>query len=368
MQSSSDLRNRQQEAGAVFGADSSASADDPGLPLHFGNPREEYAAAVSAAAIFDWSDHGLIELTGKDRVTFLHGFCTNDIKRLVAGQGCEAFVTNVKGRILGHIWIEADTTALRLDAGPGSPSRLCAHLERYIINEDVTVADVSADWCELLVMGPSAGSAIAEGDSGDVLGPQRHLNEYWNAEGAHGRIRVSRRKVSSQAAYVVCAPRRALAAVWDAFCKAGVRPAGSAAWSALRIEAGLPLYGADLTDENLAQEGARTETAISFTKGCYLGQEPIARIDAMGHVNRELRSLRIAGESIPLPGVRVFSDAAGSTAVGTVTSAAFSFGSNSAVALAQLRSNVSTPGAQVFVEAAGSLSPATVFWLPAERH
>jgi folate-binding protein YgfZ len=366
MQSSSDLRNRQREAGAVFGADSSASADDPGLPLHFGNPREEYAAAVSEAAIFDWSDHGLIELTGKDRVNFLHGFCTNDIKRLAVGQGCEAFATNVKGRIVGHIWIEADTTALRLDAGPGTPSRLCTHLERYIINEDVTVADISADWGELLVMGPSAARAISD-DAGDVVGPLRHLNGQLNADGAHGPIRVCHRNVGSRAAYVVCAPRSALAAVWDGFCKAGVRPAGNAAWSALRIEAGLPLYGVDLTDENLAQEAGRTQTAISFTKGCYLGQEPIARIDAMGHVNRELRSLRIAGESIPSPGTRVFSDAVGSAAVGTVTSAAFSFGSNSAVALAVLRSNISIPGAQVFVEVAGSLSPATVFWLPAER-
>ena len=84
----------------------------------------------------------------------------------------------------------------------------------------------------------------------------------------------------------------------------------------------MPVYGVDLTDENLAQEAGRTASAISFTKGCYLGQEPIARIDAMGHVNRELRSLRIAGEAIPSAGARVFSDAAASAAVGTITSAA----------------------------------------------
>ena len=72
-------------------------------------------------------------------------------------------------------------------------------------------------------------------------------------------------------------------------------PAGSEVWTALRIEAGLPVFGVDISDDNLAQEVGRTKTAISFTKGCYLGQEPIARLDALGHVNRELRSLRLTG-------------------------------------------------------------------------
>ncbi|HET6327224.1 MAG TPA: glycine cleavage T C-terminal barrel domain-containing protein [Planctomycetaceae bacterium] len=364
MPSTSDLRDHQREAGAVFASAAPASIDVNGLPLHFGNPREEYAAAATCAALLDWSDHGLIELKGKDRVTFLHGFCTNDIKRLAVGRDCEAFVTNVKGRILGHIWVEAGEAALRLDAGPGSPARLCAHLERYIINEDAVITDVSPAWGELLVIGPSA-AVVFSNDFGDVagLGPWQHIE----AEGEFGQTRISRRDVGGQSANVVGAPRAALGAIWDVLSRAGARPAGSAVWSALRIEAGLPIWGVDLTDENLAQEAGRTPSAISFTKGCYLGQEPIARIDAMGHVNRELRSLRISGEAIPSPGARIFSDAAGSAAVGTVSSAAFSFGSNSAVAMAMLRSNASAPGTQVFVETDGVLLPATVFWFPAER-
>src|SRR5579862_2244532 len=139
MEATSDLRERQRNAGAVF-ADGSSGADGRG-PLHFGNPQEEYAAAVSEAALFDWSDHALIEITGSDRVTFLHNFCTNDVKGLAIGQGCEAFVANVKGRILGHVWVEAGAAALRLDAGPVPIERLMAHLERYVINEDVALGD-----------------------------------------------------------------------------------------------------------------------------------------------------------------------------------------------------------------------------------
>jgi len=362
MQSLSDLRTRQRQSGAVFAADRSSAPGDNRPPLHFGDPRAEDAAAHEAAALFDWTDHGLIELTGSDRVQFLHNFCTNDVKRLPAGSGCEAFVTNVKGRILGYLWIEAGDTALRLDAGPVATERLLAHLERYIINEDVVATDRSFDLGELLVIGPRAADSLAFlGADVRRLAPVEHLD----VPGLTGAIRISRRDVDHLPTYVVCGPRAVLGEVWEQIKDAGARPAGAAIWSALRIEAGLPIWGVDLTDENLAQEAGRSASAISFTKGCYLGQEPIARLDAMGHVNRELRSLRVAGEAIPSPGARVFSDAAGSVAVGAVTSAAMSYGSASPVALALVRSSVSAPGSQVFVEAGPTVAPATVFWAPA---
>jgi tRNA-modifying protein YgfZ len=362
MQLLSDLRTRQREAGAVFAADSSSAPGDNRLPLHFGDPGAEYAAAREGAALFDWTDHGRIELTGSDRVQFLHNFCTNDVKRLPAGSGCEAFVTNVKGRILGYLWIEAGDTALRLDAGSVATERLIGHLERYIINEDVVVTDHSSDLGDLAVIGPQAAASLAL-LSADVprLAPLEHLD----VAGPSGPIRVSRRDIDRLPGYVVCGPHAVLGETWQKIQDAGARPAGAAAWSALRIEAGLPIYGVDLTDENLAQEAGRSASAISFTKGCYLGQEPIARLDAMGHVNRELRSLRVAGEAIPSPGARIFSDAAGSVAVGAVTSAAMSYGSASPVALALVRSSVSAPGSKVFVEAGPTVAPATVFWAPA---
>ncbi len=140
--------------------------------------------------------------------------------------------------------------------------------------------------------------------------------EYLDVAGRSGEVRISRRDVDRLPGYVVCGPHSVLGETWERIKDAGAQPAGAAVWSALRIEAGLPIWGIDLTDENLAQEAGRTASAISFTKGCYLGQEPIARLDAMGHVNRELRSLRITGEAIPSPGARVFADAASSAAVG----------------------------------------------------
>ena len=279
------LREAQSRSGAVFPPGDAGS----GVPLHFGSPKEEYAAATAAAALFDFSDRTVVELTGSDRVQFLHSFCTNDVKRLSAGQGCEAFVTNVKGRVVGHIWVDVADSSLWLDADPGSAERLVPHLERYVINEDVAIADRSADWGALLVTGPeAAGDWHRLGIDVAALANLDHLG--FDLFGTPARVR--RFDVGLHRGYAFIAQRNRLADWWTRLCEAGIRPAGSAVWTALRIEAGLPVCGVDITDDNLVQEVGRTQTAVSFTKGCYLGQEPIARLDAMGHVNREFRSLR----------------------------------------------------------------------------
>ncbi len=333
-----------------------------GLPLHFRSARDEYAAATTAVAVFDFSDRTLIELSGSDRLRFLHSFCTNDVKRLRAGQGCEAFVANVKGRVIGHVWVDAVATSLWLDADPGSAEPLVSHLERYVINEDVTIADRTTDWGKLLVTGPEAAGRLAGlGIDVAALGNLDHI--VCDLSGTTARVR--RFDVGPHGGYALIIERERLADCWERLCETGARPAGSEAWTALRIEAGLPVFGVDISDDNLAQEVGLTKTAISFTKGCYLGQEPIARIDALGHVNRELRSLRLAGNPVPPIGSRVFADAAGSSPVGTVMSSAFSFANDLPVAMALLRSNASTCGGQVFVESGDTTIAATVFWHPA---
>jgi folate-binding protein YgfZ len=355
------LREAQGRSGAVFPPGDA----DSGIPLHFGSPNAEYTAATTTAALFDFSDRTLVELTGADRVRFLHSFCTNDIKRLSSGQGCEAFVTNVKGRVVDHVWVDVAESVLWLDADPGSAQRLVPHLERYVINEDVAIADRSADWGELLLTGPKIEDHLAR--LGIDVAAIANL-EHRGCELLGTPARIGRFDVGPHRGYTVVTRRDQLADCWNRLRELGAHPAGSAVWNALRIEAGLPVSGVDITVDNLVQEVGRTQTAVSFTKGCYLGQEPIARLDAMGHVNRELRSLRLAGDTVPLAGARVFSDATASHPVGAITSAAFSFASNSPVAMAVLRSNSGVCGAQVFVEKRENTVAATVFWLPNENN
>lgn len=351
------LRETEVRSGAVL----PPGELDRGRPLHFGSAKEEYAAATTAAALFDFSDRTLVELSGADRARFLHSFCTNDVKRLCSGQGCEGFVPSVKGKVVGHVWVDVADTSLWLDADFGSADRLVPHLERYVINEDVTIADRTADWGQLLVAGPEGAGRLARlGIDVAELINLGHIT----GDLSGTPVRVRRFDIGPHRGYALFLPRHQLADCWDRLREAGVRPAGSEVWTALRIEAGLPVFGVDISDDNLAQEVGRTKTAISFTKGCYLGQEPIARLDALGHVNRELRSLRLVGKTAPQTGARVFSDAAASSPVGTVTSSAFSFASNSPVAMALLRSNASACGGQVFVESSDTAMAATVFWHP----
>jgi len=350
------LRELQTRDGAIF-ADDARPADS------FGDPAAEYRAATQTAAFFDLSNRVSIELRGKDRQSFLHNFCTNDIKRLQSGAGCEAFLTNIKGRIVGHILVFADEDTLWLDSVPGSAEFLVPHLDRYVITEDVQVLDRSADVGAIYVAGPHAAEKLRPqlGDDIDDLKPFGSRNDSCNGV----EVQVRRFNFTLAPGFQLLAPRDGLVDLWTGLAAAGFAPAGAAVFEALRIEAGFPYYGIDISEDNIAQEAGRTRQAISFTKGCYLGQEPIARLDAMGHVNRELRGVRFAAGPVPATQTPVF-DQAGAQQVGVITSAARSYAEPAPVALAMLRSQAAKPGTQVCLNGTDEPNiPGTVFW-PAE--
>lgn len=316
--------------------------------IHFGDPQQEYQAARRSAALFDLSDRVQIEVTGRDRQPFLHNFCTNDIKRLGPGESCEAFVTNAKGRILAHIFVFVCEDSLWIETAPGQAESLLAHLDRYVITEDVELHDRTDDYGELFLTGPRSISQLSVMDLlADFLEIHQHRivqrNGHWLA--------VRRVDLLGQPGVFLSTARTQLAAVWKELVTAGACPGGAVAFHACRIEAGFPLYGLDLTDNNLVQEAARTESAISFTKGCYLGQEPITRIDALGHVNRELRGLRLDSEPIPVSGDVILSDEG--REVGVITSSALVPGQDRPIALGLLRSRHAKPGTELRVRTGG---------------
>ncbi len=360
----SSLRKLQTTCGAAFSLVTDSHGDGASRPaappLHFGDPAAEYLSATTNAALFDLSNHAQIEITGDDRAKFLHNFCTNDIKGLIPGNGCEAFVTNIKGRILGHIFVFDSASSLWLESVPGSEEPLLAHLDRYIITEDVQLHPRTGDFAELYVCGPRAAEKLSQ-----LLPSVESLQTMQHATGSLADTEVAVRRVdfTPVPGFLLTVSRLEAAALWQAIQNIGVMPAGSQAFEALRIEAGMPWYGVDLTDDNLAQEAGRTSRAISFKKGCYLGQEPIARLDAMGHVNRELRGLRLDALPVPPIGSKVVSPADGSQ-IGTITSAALSYTDNRPAALAVLRSQFTKPGTEVAVirDDDGAPTRATVFW------
>lgn len=325
----------------------------------FGDLRAEYQAARSRAALFDLDDWTQVDLAGRDRAKFLHNFCTHDIRGLAVGSGCEAFITNVQGKVLAHVFVYADQTDLNLIAVPGCAGPIIKHLSRYQISEDVTFSDLTAERRLFLMSGPRAASVLeASGVPVESLADNQCRRV---ADGPHEPL-VFRNAFLGVPGYLIACKTADATTLRSRFIAAGAEHAGTAAFDALRIEAGFPLYGIDLTDANLAQEAGRTAQAISFSKGCYLGQEPIARIDALGHVNQQLRGLRLEGGPLPPAGAEIMATDDEPRKIGQITSAAFSPAIQAPVALGYLKRHYDTPDLDVSVIVDGNATPASLFW------
>lgn len=308
-----------------------------------GNPAAELAAARLSSLWFDLAGRTQLTLGGNDRAQFLHNFCTNDIRSLTPGAGCEAFITSVQGRILGHVFVYAQPERLVVVTVPGCAERLLRHLSRYQITEDVTFQDQTDLWHGLLLVGPQA-SAIVAGLVGQPveLTGLKHAVVPWRKT----ELQVRRNDLLGLPGYELVVNAELFPGLADEM-RARSLQGGLTAFESLRIGAGFPSYGLDLGESNLAQEAARTPQAIHFKKGCYLGQEPIARIDALGHVNQEVRRVEFEAGPPIAPGMKLF--AVGDTAkeVGVVTSSAVTAEGKSVVCLAMVRRSHLAAGSPV---------------------
>jgi folate-binding protein YgfZ len=297
-----------------------------------------------------------IELLGADRQQFLHNFCTNDIKGLQPGTGCEAFITSVQGKTLGHILVFSGTESLALDTVPNQSEPLIRHLDRYLITEDVQIADRSTEWLELAVAGSNATHVLRQCGLDVPVAPLNHID---------GRIdghAVSVRWVDMITApcFFVRTAGNDQVVLIEKLREHGATECKADVLETARIEQGWPCFGVDITERNLPQEINRNERAISFTKGCYLGQETVARIDALGHVNRLLVGLRFDGKEIPVPGTKLL---AGEKEVGEVTSATFSPRLGAPLAIGFVRHEHANVGAEL----QSVLGLAIVITLPIDR-
>jgi folate-binding protein YgfZ len=300
---------------------------------------QQYEAITRNVGFAPLMGRTIIEVTGSDRVQILQSFTTNDVKRLQPGQGCEAFVTNSQGKTLGHVWIFCESNRHVLDTTPGRAQTLLDHFNRYVISEDVTFADQSGEWVDLLVAGAAAAEALST-LTGQQVVPCEPLSHGIYAFSGH-EAAIRRVDYAGPDCYIVQTTKNRVAELSQALLGAGAIVCGDDALESVRLEAGFPLFGLDITPDNLPQEIARDSQAISFTKGCYLGQETVARIDAIGHVNRLLVGIKFSDNEIPDGGTELLS--AGQK-VGEVTSAAWSPRLQAPLALAIVRRNNAKPG------------------------
>lgn len=300
--------------------------------------------------LFDLSNWSQISVTGPDRASHLHSFCTNNIQALQAGEVCEAFIPDIKGRILGHVIVVAEAEKLSLLTTPGGAEIVVPHLQKYLLGVQADLVDLSSKSGLLCLVGEHAS---------DVLGFETDLamNRAERLTWEGPALMAIRFDLTNLPTYLIYGERTDIGLLKNQLLSRDIVAGREEEFERLRIEAGFPFVGRDLSENNIAQEAARTEKAISFAKGCYLGQEPIARLDAMGHTNKELRGLYIPSGQVEV-GASVNSD---EKEIGTISSVAMR-PDGATVALAVLRAKSNTPGVNVVVNASAGPQPAQVFW------
>lgn len=302
--------------------------------------QREYEAATAGAAVVRLRDWSTVRAAGKDCGSFLHNMCTNDVKRLAAGEGCEAFFTDVKGKVVAHGFLLAGTDAMEIVMVPGAAERLIAQLDRYIIREDVTLSDRSRKVSWMLLIGERGGEILAQvagAEVGELTGDWAH-RPLSLGEAAVMAVRCA---LPWMGGFLIGAASDAIAAVEAKLTGAGAVLGGDSLWNTVRVESNWPLWGVDFDESNLPQEVSRDEQAISFRKGCYLGQETVARIDALGHVNKQLATVRFEGDVVPEVGAELFQR---EQPVGRVTSSCWSPRGAKPQALAMLKRGANVVG------------------------
>ena len=332
------LMETHRAAGATF-------TDVAEVPAHFGDSDAEYREALVGAVLFDRSPAGKIELSGKDAPSFLHNLCTNDIDGLPLGGGCEAYFCEHRAKVLAHAFIyhvlSAGKHAFWLDVEPGFNDKLFKHLDRHLISEAVELVDNTEQFAQLHLAGPKA-KAVLDSALGESI---PDLSEFLHMERTFGKMatcHVRRHDPLGVPGYdLVCRNERA-EGIWRILKSAGAVPAGEQAWETLRVENATPVYGIDINEDRFVMEVAQAPRAVSYAKGCYLGQEPIVMArDRTGFVNRAFLGVKVLDGGLLPPGTKLFRETA---EVGLVTSSVQSPRLKAPLSIGYIRRGHQDPG------------------------
>ena len=316
----------------------------------FGEPRREYVELRSGAAIYDLGWRAKIVATGPDRVRWMNGMVTNNIRDLAPGHGNYNFLLNAQGRILADMHIYNRGDYLLMDTASWLAPRLLEVMNKYIIMDDVELTDISEKLTSLAVQGPRAREVLGDaGISFDDVGPLRVQDKTWNDVG----LSVTRTAGDISHTYEIWLAPANAGAVWDALLRCGAQPVGTEALEMFRLAAGLPRYGQDISERYLPQETDQ-EQALNFKKGCYIGQEIVERIHSRALLHRKLTGFVVDGPP-PAPGAKIEQDG---KEVGEVTSALAVLGSNGdrTLALGYVRTEALAAGTELRIDGARAIA------------
>jgi folate-binding protein YgfZ len=333
---------------------------------NFGDVLTEHAALWESAGVLDLSARSRLCLAGTDRVRFLHGQVTNDVKGLRVGGGCYAALITAKGKMQSDINIYCLPEELLLDFDPGLTTTVSERLKNYVIADDVQIIDIAANYGLLSVQGPKAESVIRALGIGDDL-PAKPFEFVRKAETDFGELHVMNQPRLGTTGHDLLAAMEQVGALKKKLIRAaksaGGCECGSAAFEMARIEAGIPRYGADMDETTNPLEARLEARAISFNKGCYIGQEVISRICTYSEVAKALRGLRLADDlkGLPKKGDKLFHD---EKEAGFVTSAIVSPRLRANIALGYVKREVNQPGTELMLRTADGESRARIVELP----
>ena len=326
----------------------------------------DYTAATTSAALFDTSGAAKLVLTGPDAPMFLGNLSTNDVKSLPLGGGCEAYFCDARAKVKFQTWIYHTLLgdkrhAMWVETTPGRNTELVQYLDRYLISEQVEITDRTSDFAHFHLAGPKASEVLSA-----ALGePVPELPEFAHMERTFGKdatCSIRRRDQLGLPGFDVVCRTDVADGVKRMLLAAGAKEGTAETFEVLRIEAGTPVFGKDIDDNRFVMEVGFAARAVSYAKGCFLGQEPIVMArDRAGHVNRAFLGLKVLdGGPLP-PGTKLFRDG---QEVGLVTSSCHSPRLGTPVALAYLKWKHQEPGTRMEAETSTGKQAVEVLGLP----
>jgi folate-binding protein YgfZ len=330
------------------------------LPERYSDPLLEYRAAREGVAIADLSYQGKFWITGRDRISLLQNLVSNDLKLLTEGKGLYCLLLTAKGRMISDFHLYPFPEALLLEVEGANAEKTRESLMKYKLGSQVKIEPLP--WGRLLLSGPSARPLLEK-----FLGglPAMEERSFFQKEVEGASLTCVKRSITGEEDYHLYFPEEKLETLWEGLLSLGasfgIAPLGQAALEILRVEAGKPLYGIDVDEHIIPNEAGLETEAISYTKGCYPGQEVIARIETYGHVNKHLMGLVLEGELLPKKDDKVFQ---GDKELGWITSAAISPSLGKTIAMGYLRPQAGAPGTPVEIEINQARVPAQVVERP----
>lgn len=334
------------------------------LPLRFGDPLREYQTVRSQVGMLDLCHRCLLCLTGSDRVSYLQGMVSNDVKKLTPGEGIHAAVLDVQGKILADTRILHAGESFLLELWQPLKEKILAHLSRYLVADDVEIADLTGQYGVISLQGPKA-LTLLKGllPQGQFLSKELDHRTF---QIGGGEVHAVRSTHTGEEGCDLLIDQKDLAAVTSRVQETGKKFSvgwiGTQAQEILRIEAGIPRYGVDMDENNLLLETG-LDRAVSFQKGCYLGQEVVERVRSRGHVNKRLVGMVLEGEA-PERGDPI---RAKEREIGKITSSVFSPALKRPIALGYVHRDYTQPGTALNIDRNGKTIAGLVSALPFYR-